>query len=289
MAIKSILVPTDGHKEDMQKMLEAALVVARRFDSHILVLHVSEGAIASAREVHLSDKLRDSAKLEEKRILTQRAEEILGRVTAFAKRRRITLCDAPCVNQESVTISFHHEHGSVRDTLVNWARMVDTTAVMRPSHFGRFLARSITQSNVDALMLHSGSPVLLVPPDWEVHRAQRAVVAWNQSLESSRALSMTLPWLAQMKKVTVVVPRRLEYNGQRVVEHLGRHGANAEMQFLNRRTSSVGKRLLSICRNLEADFLVMGGYSHARLQERVFGGVTEYVLKNSKIVTLMVH
>lgn len=288
MAIKSILVPTDG-REDMKKVLEAALVVARRFESHIMVLHVSEGTLLGAREVHLPDKLHASARIEERRLLQERADDILDRVVAFAKRRRITLCDPPSGRPDGITISFHHESGNVRDTLVHWARTVDATAVMRPTSFGRFLSRSILESNLDALMLHSGSPILLVPPDWVVHRAQRAVVAWNQSLESSRALSMTIPWLVQMKSVTVVAPRRLHNIGHRVVGHLGRHGVNADFQILNRRTASAGKRLLAICRNLEADFLVMGGYSHSRMQERVFGGVTEYVLKNSKIVTVMVH
>lgn len=288
MAIKSILVPTDG-RDDMQKVLEAALVVARRFESHIMVLHVSEGTILSAREVNLPDRLQASAKIEERRILKERADDIQHRLTAFAKRRRIALCEPPGDQQKRVTISFHHESGNVRETLVNWARMVDATAVMRPTHFGRFLSRSIMESNLDALMLHSGSPILLVPPDWVAHRAQRAVVAWNQSLESSRALSVTIPWLVQMKKVTVVVPRKLHDIGYRVVEHLGRHGAKADIRILDRRTAAVGKRLLAICKNLDADFLVMGGYSHSRMQERVFGGVTEYVLQNSRIVTVMVH
>ena len=73
------------------------------------------------------------------------------------------------------------------------------------------------------------------------------------------------------------------------MEHLGRHGAKADIRILDRRTAAVGKRLLAICKNLDADFLVMGGYSHSRMQERVFGGVTEYVLQNSRIVTVMVH
>jgi nucleotide-binding universal stress UspA family protein len=288
MAIKSILVPVDGH-ESCRQALEAALVVARRFQSHILVLHVSEGSLSGGRELHLPDKMRSTARNEESRFLQQRAEETRTWVEAFARRRRLTLCDPPAEVAAGVTISYHHEHGNVRDTLVEWARMVDATAVMRPTHFGRFLRRSISESRLDSLMLHSGSPVLLVPPEWEVHRAQRAVVAWNQSLESSRALSMTIPWLVQMKKVTLVVPRRLLDSGQRVVQHLGRHGARAEVQVLRRRTASVGKRLLTICDKVEADFLVMGGYSHSRMQERVFGGVTEHILHHSRIVTVMVH
>ena len=38
-----------------------------------------------------------------------------------------------------------------------------------------------------------------------------------------------------------------------------------------------------------ADLLVMGGYSHSRLRELVFGGVTEHVLRQAKLPVLMVH
>ena len=36
-----------------------------------------------------------------------------------------------------------------------------------------------------------------------------------------------------------------------------------------------------------AELLVMGGYSHSRLRERVFGGVTREVLSSMTTLTLM--
>ena len=269
MAIQAILVPTDGDPT-LQNVLEAALVVARRFKAHITVLHVSKG---SRKKQEVENDL---------------AREIESRVNAFARRRRLKITDT-ALKDPGVTISFHHEIGKVNEVLVHWSRLFDTTAVMRPKYSGKFLRRKMSSSYHESVMMQSGRPILLVPPQWEVHKAQHAVVAWNHSLEVSRALAMTLPWLVQMKKVTVVVPRRLLENGRQVVEYLAWHGAKAEIRILNRRTSTAGKRLLRICADENADFLVMGGYSHSRVSERVFGGVTQFVLENSNVITVMVH
>jgi nucleotide-binding universal stress UspA family protein len=38
-----------------------------------------------------------------------------------------------------------------------------------------------------------------------------------------------------------------------------------------------------------ADLLVMGAYTHSRLRELVFGGVTAHVLRACRIPTLLAH
>ena len=42
-------------------------------------------------------------------------------------------------------------------------------------------------------------------------------------------------------------------------------------------------------KKLDADLMVIGAYSHNRLREFVFGGVTNDVYKNPSIPTLMTH
>ncbi|MBT5558364.1 MAG: universal stress protein, partial [Proteobacteria bacterium] len=37
------------------------------------------------------------------------------------------------------------------------------------------------------------------------------------------------------------------------------------------------------------DLMVMGAYSHSRLRETMFGGVTEYMLNRANIPVLMLH
>jgi len=274
MSIRAILVPTEGGEEWLQ-VLEAALVVARRFESHIAVLYVAESTTKTGIYTSLSRDLKKSVRDEEKALLNQNASEIEQQVDAFAKLKRIE--------------SFHFEIGNRNEILVHWARLFDTTALMRPARSSNLFRHYAKTDSLENVMLQSGRPLLMVPPNWKVHKAQHAIVAWNHSLEASRAVAMTLPWLAQMKKVTVVVPKKRLKSGDQLVELLAWHGAKASVQTLNRRTSTVAKRLLKICDNEGADFLVMGGYSHSRMQERVFGGVTDYVLSHSKIITVMVH
>jgi nucleotide-binding universal stress UspA family protein len=140
-------------------------------------------------------------------------------------------------------------------------------------------------------MLHSGRPVLIVPPteEWKAHRANHAAIGWNDSVEASRALCMTLPWLTQMKKVSVLVSKKREQGVGEVVDYLKRHGCKADYQVLAGKGTNVGKKMLGTCADIGAEFLVVGGFSHTRTRQRLFGGVTSYLLKNTNIITVMAH
>ncbi|WP_245333197.1 universal stress protein, partial [Bradyrhizobium guangdongense] len=47
--------------------------------------------------------------------------------------------------------------------------------------------------------------------------------------------------------------------------------------------------ILSLAADESLDLLVMGGYGHSRLQERVLGGVTRAMLEAMTVPTLMSH
>jgi len=287
MAIKSILVPVESESQ-LENVLDAALVVARRFNAHISVLHISESALKSAMYANISRDLKQQVLEEEKRILLSKGSSIENSVAGFVESRELVRSDRP-PKDGGVTISYHHEYGDKRELLVEWSRLFDTTAVARPMSEQGLLGRRLYGDDMETILLQSGRPILIVPPQWDAHKAQRAVVAWNNSLEVSRALAMTLPWLIEMDEVTVVVSRMRQSSGERVVRHLEWHGTNAVLEVLNRRTSSAGKRILKICDQKNADFLVMGGYSHSRMKEHVLGGVTDHILRHSNIVTIMAH
>ena len=287
MTIKSILVPADGG-DSLKDVLEAALVVARRFDAHIKVLHVSESAMQEVLLENMSEELKNSVREEESKLLSTKAEKISLEVAAFAKKRKLVVSNRQ-ENDGKVSIEFQQAVGKIKDTLAHHARVTDTTAVIRPRKRTGIISRNLSGGVTESLLLQSGRPLLMVPPNWKGKKAQHAVVAWNHSVGASRAVAMTLPWLQQMKKVTVVVPKESLQNGEWVVEYLAWHGVTATIELLSRRTSSVGKRILKICDNVGADFLVMGGYSNTRIQSRVFGGVTDHVIHNSDIVCVLVH
>ena len=287
MTIKTILVPLDNRERSLET-LNTALVVAKRFGAHIQTIHVSESSLMSATFNNVSSDLRSSVLEEEKVGLREIAGEVKAAVEKFAGENNLELSDNPAATQ-GISISFAHEYGEVNDVLIHWSRYHDTVAINRPVESASRLSLGGAPSIVESLLMVSGKPVLLVPPDWQARRAHHALIAWNDSLEASRALSMTIPWLAQMDSVTVVVAKARQESGARVLEHLGWHGIDAQVQVLNRGMQSVGARIQGIAKEVEADFLVMGGYSQGRLKQRIFGGVTDYMLSNSEIITVMVH
>jgi len=47
--------------------------------------------------------------------------------------------------------------------------------------------------------------------------------------------------------------------------------------------------ILSVAADADIDLIVMGGYGHLRLQERILGGVTRGMLQSMTVPTLMSH
>ena len=70
---------------------------------------------------------------------------------------------------------------------------------------------------------------------------------------------------------------------------LREHGISAELHLLPIGPEPFGQDLLAKAHQLNADMLVMGAYSHNRLVELLFGGVTRYMLVHADIPLLMRH
>ena len=289
MAIKTILVPLDG-SEAAYNTLETALVVANRFCAHISALHVSQGTLQSATFAFSSipKSLRDSVEEESRLALDRQAEEIHTRFKSFCQQSGVSVVTGIDTSNK-VTASWIHEYGAINDILIDYARLNDVTAFSRPEIEENIIHRGVLGDTLQSVMLEAGRPMLVVPPQWQARKCEHAVIGWNHSQEASRALSMTIPWLLEMKKVTIAVSKRREDKGVRLMQYLSWHGIESEIEILNRKTQSAGERLLGVCDEVGGDFLVVGGFSTARAKERLFGGVTNYLLSSSDVITAIVH
>ena len=72
----------------------------------------------------------------------------------------------------------------------------------------------------------------------------------------------------------------------RVVEYLSRHGVPAVLDTRTAR-KAFGDDLVEYARVFAAEYIVMGGYSHSRAGEFLFGGVTRALLKECPITLVM--
>ena len=285
--IKIILVPLDG-TEWSAEVLNTALVVANRFESHIKVVHVRE----PASEPFMFSGMPASYREEYAEINARAMNEITDRVreqfNAFVAQGAVKKTRKPSGSSE-VTASLHIIEGDPETVLARESRLVDVIALSRPRKH-RVGGAGVGELH-ESLMLRSGRPVMIVPPgpEWQAHRVDHAAIGWNNSVEASRALSMTLPWLTQMKKVTVMVSKKREAEVEEVTDYLKWHGCKTDYHIMSGRGSNVGKKMLASCDEIGAEFLVVGGFSHTRTRQRLFGGVTSHLLGNTDIITVMAH
>jgi nucleotide-binding universal stress UspA family protein len=148
-----------------------------------------------------------------------------------------------------------------------------------------------------AVMLNSAQALLLVPYAGSFeHAFEQALVAWDESVEATRAVSQALPLLKRASKVTLAMFNSAGAGatdpsvapGAEMAQFLARHGVNVDL--LRQSTGiPIGDALLSLAADLRSDLIVMGGYGHTRLREMVLGGVTETVLRTMTVPVLISH
>jgi nucleotide-binding universal stress UspA family protein len=146
------------------------------------------------------------------------------------------------------------------------------------------------------LLLNSGRPILVVPyVSCRLDLAGDALVAWDGSVEATRAVAGALPLLRRAHGVTVLTldggesfPLAVADPCNQMVEYLQRHGISARM---GRRgyPQRIGDALLSEAADTNASLLVLGGYGQSRFRELLLGGVTATILRSMTLPVLLAH
>ena len=74
-----------------------------------------------------------------------------------------------------------------------------------------------------------------------------------------------------------------------LASNLALHGLTAAIQRTDAERPNIQPTILSIAADEGLDLIVMGGYGHSRLQERILGGVTRGMIQSMTVPTLMSH
>jgi nucleotide-binding universal stress UspA family protein len=148
-----------------------------------------------------------------------------------------------------------------------------------------------------ALILETGRPVLLTPPDASHLRIGSVLVAWKDTREARRAVSDALPFLKRAEFVQLVEICDSEDEAQAttarladVGDYLLRHGVTATLNaHIPEREAAAAEQLMDIAERQDANLIVAGAYGHSRFQEWVFGGFTRALLAQTARAVLFSH
>lgn len=149
--------------------------------------------------------------------------------------------------------------------------------------------------SAERLLLSTGIPVLLVPDSWNGETiGANVLIAWNRSREARRAVADAVPFIDNAAKVTILTidsdhdPEDDTGDpGSNLLQRLGRHGVNAEMAEVASEGRPIAEAILDEAAARAADLVVMGAYSHPRMAEILFGGVTRSLMAQTHLPLLM--
>jgi nucleotide-binding universal stress UspA family protein len=287
MTMKTILLPLD-ESEGVRAMLESAWLAAQRFGSTIEALYIRRalpgvvvadiGGYAAA-----APDLVESFEAEDR----ERGQRVRGTFEDFLRAKGLEPGAEPAVEgRPGAGWAADLPPGDAAVGM--YARLFDLTVVGRPVAG----ANAPATSTLETVLFDSGRPILIAPPDPPVSLGRNAVVSWNGSTETARAVAFALPFLDAAERVVVLAVEGVMVPGPTAAEaarHLQRNGINAEAREVPAGGRGGGEAILAEAAALGADLLVKGAYTHSRLRQMIFGGATSHILAEAKLPVLMAH
>jgi nucleotide-binding universal stress UspA family protein len=281
--MKTILLPF--HDEDTGRTaLDAATLVARRFGSYLEGLLVMEGP-------HLTFDRRMPVPTEYLEQMVREWREFADSARAhfllITRERGIAPGELESAGQGPVA-GWREVDGRESEVVAEHGRLFDLIVIGRttPHKHARWHA------TCEAALFESGRPVLLAPAQPPKSIGESVLIAWNGSTETARSVALAMPLLIAASRVLVLSIEGWMISGpsgRDITNHLVRNGVAAEAETVPTSGRTAGEVILEKCRDIQADLLVKGAYTHSRLRQVILGGATEHVMKHAAVPVLLAH
>ena len=281
MTMKTILIPTE-RGESMSSALQAALLLARRFDSYI------EGfALQPGISQFLAVDMGGSVATESFRQGSiEEAKKAKAMFESFMQERGV-----PRSSQAASGLSFSwlDDAPEGEDIVGSYGRVFDLIVLSRPDATSLGLHRRALESG----LFESGRPILLSPASPPKQIATNVLIAWNGSTEQTRAIAFAMPLLQQAERVKVLtIPGGAGVpgpSGEQLTRSLQRNGIPATPLTVELDGRSTGETILATAASQDCDLLIKGAYTQSRLRELIFGGATRHILANATLPVFLAH
>jgi len=290
MSIRSILAPVDG-AADNRAIVENALELARAFNAHVDVLHVrpdSRDAVPLFGE-GLSGDMVEEMIVSADRDYAAKANGLKTLFDTLCKNRDVPQVTGPGGGEDAISATWHDITGR-EDEAVAWrGRLSDLVVTARPGEDSSPM-RALT---LHAALFECGRPVLALPTDPDVKEIGRVVaIAWNGTAQAARAVHAAMPIITRAYEVNVLTcesTRTEPTAADELAQYLGWWGVTPKVVSFPPGPEGAGASLLTHAKDVKADMLVCGAYSHSRLMQTVLGGVTSALMDDADIPVFFSH
>ncbi|MCB1351197.1 MAG: universal stress protein [Rhodobacteraceae bacterium] len=278
MSFKTLFTAVDVRQDDAE--IDRAVEICRKLDAHLMVLVVGVAPPPPASPYGVVSNDIWAGEITEGQAAAQaRADEISAKLAAAGR---------------SATVEANYvDRGTIATISARFARYADLTLIT-PGADGFEQLRGCVS---DGALFESGRPVVLLPAGASnFPEPKRVMIAWDASVEASKAVRDAIGIMQSAEAVDVVlidpVPTFDGHGpepGADLAAYLARHGISTTVHCLPRQGHEVGEVLHRTAEELGADLMVMGGFGHSRLRQRIFGGTTTTMMKGTDIAVLMAH
>lgn len=286
MPVKKILVPVRGDGKG-ENVLAHAAAIARDHQAHVEVVHCRQRPVDMIPYgVVVPSALREQIKRQAADLADAEEEALVTSFVALLPKLGLTRTDGG-TGHDGSTVSWHEEEGKMASVIRPWGRLADLIVVAKPDR-----DRNLGTNTLRAALYHCGRPVMMVPPGDGAPSsvARKIAIAWNGSVQASRAVALSLDMLRMADAVTILDggSEHPATAGTELQRYLGFNGVTASIRPI-KAASSPGKVILAEAAAAGCDTMVMGAYSHSREHETVFGGATQHVVDRATIPVVLVH
>lgn len=267
-------------------VLEASLLVARRFNSHIVGLHslTTEYAVVFGGEMGFSISSEVDRTLE--REGHERRDQARRLFRDFMNAHGVPI-GAPAADYDGPSAAWREEDGRQNAVVGMSGRVYDLILVEQPEKLA-----SIAEATLEDALFESGRPVMMVPKTLGQYLGETIAVAWNGSTETAMTVALAMPFLSQAKHVCVVAVGAQHMpepgpSGEELARNLEGHGLSVSLRTAFGRQKPQGESFLKEAMASGADLLLKGAYTQSRIRQMIFGGATRHIIMDAKIPVIM--
>jgi nucleotide-binding universal stress UspA family protein len=283
-ALHTIMLPVRGDGKG-DNVLAHAAVLAKRFGARVRVVHCNPtpddlmpfGVVIPAI---LREQIEAAAHQSADVTTAKLTDEFRVLAAEFG------LSDQP-FEAGKATARFIEYEGKQVDAVRHYGRLSDMICVPKPA--GEKLGRN----TLKAALFSSGRPVMMCPHADQVNPNLGAhiAIAWNGSLEASRAVGLTMPFIRGAEKITIISSEATGHSATAadLQRYLELKNLASDCVMFKASGSNVGAQLLETATDIGSDTLVMGAFHDSYERETLFGGNSQVVVETAEMPVVFVH